>query len=165
MAGHFFPANTKNKKTNRTNYFKKGKQMVYLKLKHGSVLETDAPQYHPEAERITKKEYRDTIKKDALKFILDTIKPLGMPKKRIHFKLNHVSRSGMLRRYDAYVINQDSDRLTNITYAICNVMGVSHKKENGIPVQGCGFSGPQHIAEHISYALFGKPDAISYTDL
>lgn len=70
------------------------------------------------------------------------------------------STSGMSRWYDVYkVVDGYLFRYTN---RVAEAIGSRYdRKREGVHVGGCGFSGSQQIGEHLSYALYGRPDALT----
>ena len=81
----------------------------------------------------------------------------------IYFIYRDVSKSGMTRYLDAYVIKRN--RPVYLSSAIAKVLDNRWDRNKGIVVRGTGFSAAHDIAYNLSYALFGNGGQLRYETL
>lgn len=67
----------------------------------------------------------------------EQLRAMLKPGTTIHTKLNHVSRSGMMRVIDLYVI--EDNELRRITWLACKATATTYnEKHEGMRMDGCG---------------------------
>ncbi len=86
---------------------------------------------------------------ESLKVLHDIIKKGDT----VYTVLRHVSRSGMQRRIDAYVIKDNIPRW--ISYHVANVTGYKvHRDKQGITINSCGMDMGFNLVYNLSMAMF-----------
>ena len=83
-------------------------------------------------DKVTKKQERINAKQDAVNDLLAILSPGD----KVYTKLDHVSRSGMMRHISLY-ISENGD-IINITHLAANAMGEKRADNGGIKIGGCG---------------------------
>ena len=121
---------------------------VYVKLPSGSIIETDHPEYHADAQRIPAAEGKRLLKADAIKYLRKVLKRGDT----VYTVLRHVSASGMSRRIDLYAIK--GNRPVYLTGYAARAMDYPAPKDRGITVQGCGMDMGFHLVYNLSMSLF-----------
>ena len=88
---------------------------------------------------------------EAIKNLRDTLQPGDT----IYTVLRHVSRSGMSRTIDVYIIRDNEPRY--LSYWAAHALGwtLNNGNKEGIKVGGCGMDMGFHLVSSLSYALFG----------
>jgi len=77
------------------------------------------------------------------------------PGDTVYTKLNHVSRSGMLRSIEVFIFRDNAP--VNLTYSVATLLDYKiHKKHYGLKVQGCGMDMGFHVVYSLSYSLYGS---------
>lgn len=72
----------------------------------------------------------------------------------VYSVLRHVSRSGMYRTVDFYVIY--GNRISRITWSMCRALGMRYdERHQAIGIGGCGYDVGHHAVMNLSYALHG----------
>lgn len=83
---------------------------------------------------------------------------------KIYTTLRHMSKSGMMRVYDVYIVH--GGEIERITFSVARVIGYTYNhKHDGIQVGGTGFDGGDAIVSDLSYALFGNAGTLQYVRL
>jgi len=89
------------------------------------------------------------------KRIVKELKTILKPGDTVYTKLNHVSKSGMMRVIEVLVIRDNKPRY--ITYQVADLLDYKmHNKIEGLKVQGCGMDMGFHVVYSLSYALYNK---------
>ena len=100
---------------------------------------------------MTTKKEREIL--EAKQELLKTLKPGDT----LYTKVNHVSRSGMMRHIDVYVMRDNSPQW--LTYWVSKLLQWPlAKHDNGIKVSGCGMDMGFHLVYSTSYSLFHDQD-------
>lgn len=85
---------------------------------------------------------------------LTHLRKLCPPGTTIHTNIRHVSRSGMYRVINCYVIKGGD--MIRISWSVATVCGFRYDdRHEGIGVSGCGMDMGFHIVYTLSYALHG----------
>lgn len=71
---------------------------------------------------------------------------------KVWAKINHVSRSGMLRHIDLLVILDN--RPQRISASVAQLLGYSQAKDGSIKVNGCGMNMAFHLVYSLSCKLY-----------
>ncbi len=128
---------------------------MYMQAPNGEVFETDTPEYHKEAKRITAKLGKELQKQAARDKLREILKP-GMT---VHTTLRHCSRSGMQRSI-ALCVSHDGE-VTDISWLAARAMNdtIDHKN-GGIKIGGCGMDMGFALVYNLGYALWpnGTPE-------
>jgi hypothetical protein len=85
---------------------------------------------------------------ESRKSLLEDLKPGDT----VYTKVNHVSRSGMLRHIEVYIF-KDNQPLY-LSYDAARVLGWGEAKDGGVNVTGCGMDMGFHLVYSLSYRLF-----------
>lgn len=104
---------------------------MYLRNPDGRVFETDFPQYHKEAEKLSKVEGKRLLQLQIAK----ELRPLFRPSKTVYAIIRRVSASGMTRYIDFYTYR--NGRMEPLTYRM-SVITNWRLHEKGLVVSGCG---------------------------
>lgn len=84
---------------------------------------------------------------------IEYLQSLIIPGQKIYTKLNHVSRSGMYRVIDCYIIQ--NNELLRISYSVAKALDYRYdRKHEGIGVSGVGMDMGYSIVHDLSYVLF-----------
>jgi hypothetical protein len=87
---------------------------------------------------------------------IEDLRELLKPGDTVYTVLRNVSRSGMTRDIDCYVIKEDSPRW--ISRLVAKAIEASfNEKRDAVRVGGCGMDMGFHIVHNLSYALY--PDS------
>ena len=121
--------------------------MTYVKLQSGTVLEVSDPSIWPEATVI--KDGKEIMRLEARQTLLESIKPGDT----VYTVLRSVSRSGMSRSIDCYVIGEDRQPW-RITGLVRRVLDMLTNKDGALKVSGCGMDMGYHVVNNLSIALF-----------
>lgn len=82
------------------------------------------------------------------------LRKLLKPGDTVYTVLRHVSRSGMMRRIDLYVVKKGEPRY--ITYYVGKVLEYKRSRDKeGLSVGGCGMDMGFHLVHSLGYALWG----------
>jgi len=82
---------------------------------------------------------------------------------RLQCFFKHVSKSGMMRVFSVYVIQEN--QLLKVDYNLSIALGYTYNRNhNGIQFNGGGYSGPCDLAYAISYKLGEKVCTIGYEE-
>lgn len=121
---------------------------TYLLLSDNVPFETDYPQYHQDAKRISKAEY---VK---LKYEHDKVELLKMikPGDSVWCNVVSVSRSGMSRTIKFYIVNDG--RIRNISGYVATLTGSQWAKNGGVKFNGCGMDMRFHGVYSLGRALW-----------
>ena len=84
---------------------------------------------------------------------IDDLRKILTPGATVHTVLRHVSRSGMQRRIDCYVVEDGDVRW--ISRLVAQAIGAGMKGD-AIVVGGCGMDMGFHIVNSLWYALYGE---------
>jgi hypothetical protein len=144
---------------------KKGEQemsKVYLRGVDGQIFWTENPQYHKEAERLTKKE-GERLYLEQCKAKLRDMLP---PKSRVYVVLRHVSQSGMQRKLSLHHVWKAGQlgvegTISDITYLASVVLGWKLDGKTGhLVVNGCGMDMGFHTVYSLGASLWpeGTPE-------
>lgn len=87
----------------------------------------------------------------------DALRELVPPGTTVYTILRHVSRSGMSRRIDLYVIQDGESRWLSGYYKTAE--GITNRKYEAITVQGCGMDMGYHLVYNLSRMLY--PDGFT----
>lgn len=91
---------------------------------------------------------------------LDTLKSFNLtPGEVIYTKLCHVSRSGMYRVIDLYIIRDNVP--LRISYSVGTLLEGYDRKHEGAKASGCGMDMGFHLVHNLGYTLF--PDGFECT--
>lgn len=83
------------------------------------------------------------------------------PEQCVYTKLSHLSRSGMKRIIDLYVVKDNE--IVRITWNACAAMNRSYdKKREGMVMNGCGMDMGFAAVYDLSHTLFGNGYAINH---
>ena len=88
-----------------------------------------------------------------------TLRAMLKPGATIHTKLNHVSRSGMMRVIDLYVT--EDNELRRITWLACRATATTYsERHEGMRLDGCGMDMGFHAVYNLGRALWpdGTPE-------
>lgn len=143
--------------------------MTFVRLASGTVLETDRPDLWPEAERISRKEGTDTLRRKAEDALRPLLTPNGNDRRTVYTLVTHASASGMSRCIRLFVIEDNQPR--DITGYVARALGYRvSDRHGGVVVTGCGMDMGFHVVRNLGYHLFpngtnaphsqrnGKPD-------
>lgn len=83
---------------------------------------------------------------------IDTLKKWLCPGDTIYTKLIHVSRSGMYRVIDLYVM-RDNEPL-RLSWSVGTILEGYDKKQEGARARGCGMDMGFHLVNNLGYVLF-----------
>lgn len=73
----------------------------------------------------------------------------------VYTVLRHVSRSGMYRAIDVYVIKDGAP--VRITYSVCKATGMTYSRRyEAAAVGGCGMDMGFYVVYNLSWALYGE---------
>lgn len=107
--------------------------------------------------KLTKKEIKaqqlEQLKNEAIEL-------LEKANNTIHTDLLHVSKSGMTRRIDCFVIVDGE--IININHLIAEIDGKKIDSKGGIRVQGCGMDMGFSLVYNLSCRLFGHENRGGY---
>lgn len=92
--------------------------------------------------------YSKEEQKEAREFLLRVLKPGDT----VFTVLRNVSRSGMSRNIDLYLLGQDEKLY--LTYSVAALLGYSRAKDGSIKVSGCGMDMGFHVVYSLSRVLF-----------
>jgi hypothetical protein len=94
----------------------------------------------------------DTKGKDR-KVAIEHLQSIVRPGDTLYTKLNHVSRSGMYRVIDIYLIKDNEPQ--RISFSVAQAIGSRYDKvAEGVGVRGCGMDMGFHIVYNLSHCLF-----------
>lgn len=125
---------------------------TYVQLASGTILETNDPAIWLEATRISAAKGKAALKAEALEQLRKMLKPGDT----IHTVLRHVSRSGMFRRIDLFLLRKGvNDTPIFLTGYAARVLDYKLSRDGGIGVGGCGMDMGFHLVHHLGYAVFG----------
>lgn len=85
-----------------------------------------------------------------------TLRKLCRPGTTIYTIIRHVSKSGMTRRIDLFVIRKN--RPWRLSHYVADLEGYRVHRDGGITVQGCGMDMGFHLVHNLSYALHGHKE-------
>lgn len=88
-----------------------------------------------------------------------SLRKLLKPGDTVYTRLEHVSRSGMMRVIDAFVIRDNEPR--RITWSVCQATGTTYnEKHEGARMDGCGMDMGFALVYSLGRALWpeGTPD-------
>jgi hypothetical protein len=124
--------------------------MKYIKLDSGLVLEmSNDNNSWPESERLSVTEGRRLLREEALKSLTKALKAGDT----VYSVLRNVSRSGMSRQIDFYVIGKDRKPWC-ISGLIRHVSGYACTESGALKVNGCGMDMGFHVVNNLSMTLF-----------
>lgn len=82
------------------------------------------------------------------------LRKIVKPGETVYTKLCHVSKSGMYRVIDTYVMKKNQPRRISWSTAIVTDMGYDRKHE-GVKASGCGMDMGFSVVYNLSHALYG----------
>jgi hypothetical protein len=83
---------------------------------------------------------------------ISTLKNLCPPGTTIYTVLRHVSRSGMQRALDVYVMEDNAPR--RITWPVCKAVGYGYSdKYDALTIGGCGMDMGYDVVHNLSWVL------------
>ena len=134
--------------------------MPYMQDSSGFVFETENPQYHAEAKRLSTKE-------GAALYVAQTkeeLRQLAPQGSTVYCILRDVSRSGMSRRISFYVLRDNRPRCVDHLISVLAVGGARrHPSKDGLVVGGCGMDMGFHVVYSLARSLYrdepGQRDA------
>lgn len=91
---------------------------------------------------------RPEMQKEAIAELLEILKPGDT----VYTLLRHVSKSGMMRRIDLYIIRDNEPR--RISYLVADALGYKIGEKQGIVVSGCGMDMGYHLVNNLLQVLF-----------
>ena len=119
---------------------------MYMRDQDGHVFETDHPEYHKAAEKLSKTEGKrllcEQFKAEYKKYF--------KPNRQIYCIIRKVSTSGMTRHMDFFV--HEKDGLRCVTYGMSVILGWRYYKGN-LVVNGCGMDMVFHTVDSICRTL------------
>ncbi len=94
-----------------------------------------------------------TAQKTEQQEAIETLKELCKPGSKVYTVLRHVSRSGMMRAIDCYVIQDNEPR--RITWSVAKACGMTYnRKHEALSVGGCGMDMGFHVVYNLSHTLY-----------
>jgi hypothetical protein len=81
------------------------------------------------------------------------LRKLLKPGDTVYTVLRHVSRSGMMREIDLYIVRKGEPWY--ITYHVGKALEYSQRNHSGLRVSGCGMDMGFHVVHSLGYALYG----------
>jgi hypothetical protein len=121
---------------------------AYMELKSGTVLETNDPTIWPEAKRLSAPDGRRRLMAESLATLREAIKPGDT----VWTKVTHVSRSGMSRNVQAFIIKNNEPR--NISGDVARVMDHTCNPDLSVKMGGCGMDMGGALVYSLSRVLF-----------
>jgi hypothetical protein len=103
---------------------------------------------------MTTKQERETERAEAIA----TLKKMGVkPGTRIYTKIVEVSRSGMQRKVDVYMVTGREHRIQWLSGTVARATGLRWDRDSGaIVVKGCGFDAGFEVIYELGRAMFPK---------
>jgi hypothetical protein len=104
-----------------------------------------------------------TTDKTAKSESADMLRKFAPEGSTIYCVLRSVSKSGMSRRIDFYVIARAQERewMQCLSGWISHLgLGAWNPDKSGLMIRGCGMDMGFHVVYELSYALYGKTDAL-----
>lgn len=120
----------------------------YMRLKSGTIMQTQNPEVWPEGVPVTRKEAEAELKAEAVKHLRKLLRPGDT----VHCVLRHVSASGMSRRIDFYKFDKHGQHF--LSGYIGRVLGLSMGDKAGLRVDGCGMDMGFHVVHNLGYSLW-----------
>lgn len=120
----------------------------FVETAHGSIIETENPEFWKEAKPIGRTEAKRRLKQEAAAELRKLLKP-GCT---VYGIVRHVSASGMSRRIDFYKIKGNEPYF--LTGMIGRVLDLKHSSQGGLVVGGCGMDMIFHVVSSLGYALW-----------
>lgn len=93
------------------------------------------------------------VSKEEKAEIVKELRELLKPGDTVYTKLNHVSRSGMMRHIEVLVFRDNQPR--HITYDVGRLLEYTQAKDDGLKVGGCGMDMGFSVVYGLSRALYG----------
>lgn len=129
--------------------------MQYFKLQSGTIIETDTPEIWEKdagAVRLSAAKGKKAMHDEALEYLRSILKAGDT----VYTKVTHVSRSGMSRNIQAYVIRDNEPQ--NISGYVGRVLEspVEERRELAVKVGGCGMDMGFHLVHNLSYKVCGE---------
>lgn len=122
--------------------------MTYVKLPStGTILEVSDPSIWPEA--VVIQDGKEIMRHEAKRDLLAALKAGDT----VYTVLRGVSRSGMSRHIDLYVIGEDR-RPWRISGLVRRVLDMRTNKQGALKIKGCGMDMGFHVVNSLSMALF-----------
>jgi len=95
------------------------------------------------------------MKADEKARLVTEMKEVLKPGDTVYTKLNHVSKSGMMRVIEVMVFRNDQP--VYLTYKVADLLGYKmHKKYEGLKVGGCGMDMGFSVVYNLSRTLYGS---------
>lgn len=126
---------------------------TFIELPTGIIFETDHPEWHKDAIRLTKADG----KKRRREYAINQLREILSPGDTVYCVLRHVSASGMSRRIDLYTIQDNRPRF--LTGYAAHAIGWKWGDKAGVVVGGCGMDMGFHLVYTLSRTLF--PDGFN----
>lgn len=99
--------------------------------------------------------------KDERNMAITTLRQYLEPEQCVYTKLNHVSRTGMKRVIDLYVVK--GGEIVRITWNVAAAINGSYdRKREGLIMNGCGMDMGFAAVYDLSHTLFGNGYAINH---
>lgn len=121
---------------------------TFIEFSSGFVMETEHPEIHGDARRLTKTEGKQRIRKQSL----EELRAMLKAGETVYSVLRHVSPSGMTRRIDFYTIKDNKPRF--LTGYMAGALGYRWGDKAGLVVGGCGMDMGFHVVYCLSRVLF-----------
>ncbi|OQW34882.1 MAG: hypothetical protein A4E20_01510 [Nitrospira sp. SG-bin2] len=82
------------------------------------------------------------------------LKKILKPGDTIYTKLNHVSKSGMYRVIDVFIVRKNEP--LRLSWSVAEITGMGYdRKHEGVKASGCGMDMGYEVVYQLSHALFG----------
>lgn len=121
---------------------------TFIELPSGLIFETEKPDLHQDAKKLTRAEGLKKRKEHAIKELRNTLSPGDT----VYTVLRHVSASGMTRRIDLYTIKNNRPQF--LTGYAAYATGWKWGNKAGLVVGGCGMDMGFHLVYTLSRILF-----------
>lgn len=121
---------------------------MYMQANDGHVFTTNVPEYHKDAKQLTLSKGRELLKDQSIK----KLRTMICPGDTVYTVLRHVSSSGMNRRIDVYIMQNNVPLC--ITGHVSNITGWKVSDKGGLMVGGCGMDMGFHTVYTLSHYIF-----------
>ena len=110
---------------------------AYVQLPSETVLQTERPEFWPEAKRLTTKVGKALLVEESRTALLALLSPNGTDRKTVWTVLTHVSSSGMSRSIRCLYLGSGEPH--DITHHVARLIGAKiDEKNGGLKMGGCG---------------------------
>ena len=94
------------------------------------------------------------VSKEEKEQIVKELRELLKPGDTVYTKLNHVSRSGMLRHIEVLVFRDNQPRY--LSWSVGRLLDYKQAEDDGLKVGGCGMDMGFSVVYNLSRALYGS---------